>query len=199
MELSPSVNCSRWGTWQIICLAFAGIVMTVGCASNSLLNRGVLSAQDVRQDITGPYQFKSAISSTSLLLADKDGTESRVLLRGVCQTGDDTVDRASAMKLNQWLRIQDVYLLQDSITNAPSSEKKAVVLKPTTEWGGIDSSAGTVEHNIENFAIIQLWLLELGEVLVDDNDREYWLYDAFVRAEAVARKHGRGCWQVLHE
>jgi len=178
------------------CMLFIGLAFVSGCASDSFVDRGILSAQSVGENIEGPYQFKMALSSTEILLLDSGG-EIRVRLRGVRNTGDKEVDEASAKNLNQWLRIQDVYLLKTSIAAVPDGAREAVVLKPTTEFADIDASTGEIKHHIKNYAIVQSWLLELGEVVLNREDEAYDLCASFAKSEEIAKKNRSGYWGKL--
>ena len=155
----------------------------------------VLEERDAT-NLDGPYKMKGIISPNAIL-GKKGQKQVRILFRGCLSTDDVNLDmRARKLLGGTW---PGGAYLDSGFVWMSSSDVKAVVYTPANRiWTGRDSNGKSTFRNL-TYTMPQLLLFLEGVVLLDHSDTNYPLYQVFVEAENLAKKHRQGYWATHTE
>ena len=147
--------------------------------------------------LEGPYKMKQVLSPNSVLVKTKQ-QEVRIILRGCLATNQKDMD-FKAIKTLGTMWPEDVYLRKDSIVHLDSNALVSVVYDPANQvYIGKDSD-GKMQYDTLTYTMPQLLMFTHGYCVLDHSDTNYPLYQVFVEAENLAKKHRQGYWATHTE
>ncbi len=143
-------------------------------------------------NLEGPYKVKKCISA-NVVLAEKEGKEFLVTLRGCLPTDNEKLNNHTKECLQSSLR-EEMYLLPESIIRISNKEIKAIVYTPANRvWIRYEDNGDAVFENL-SYVMKALLYINTGELIVDHQDKSCPFYDVFSELEMLAKKQKKGCW-----
>ena len=183
--------------WKCSSLA-AAVTLAVSCASfsgsnlESFIDRHYAVGQNDNIALRGPLKVVRIEASNSLTL-DDEGSHVSVTLRGCLPTGFGDIDLEAKNKL-MMLRRRDIYLRDDSVVRMAPKHVVGIIYIPANRvYAGRSSDGGMLFSNL-TYVAPQVLRLVNGQYILDNTDTNYPMYEVFREAEALAKKHRKGCW-----
>ncbi len=190
----------------ILCITLLLYITISGCSNDNPQENIIdgdmsISHKNILNKLSEPYIFVKMLEYNIILAKNSKTEEKKIIMRGIQSTGIIGYDAQTKFSLNNWLSRSDspIYLINDTIVKKSDTEIIAVVLVPTVRSGTVEINTGDIELKAEKYVIIPMRQLIYGECLLDRSDKDYWLYEAFERAEAKAKKKKEGYWKTHAE
>jgi len=196
--------------WRLLAVMGIGVMMSSGCVLISHLERMVKNLDPVerlydrhyvlrKKDaglLEGPYTMSKVFAPNRISLGSGDH-EIEVTIRG-CQPTDDEKLDCEAQGFLVRVKWDGVYVRKDCRAALGENAFKAVIYTPANTVSVMDET-GEVESEILTYRMPQLLSLMDGYCLLDHSDTNYPLYQVFLEAERLAKKHKKGYWATHTE
>ena len=189
--------------WRVKVIILLSATVLCGCIyllapDERFLKLHYVVSSEQTEGLTGPYKVSKVASPTSIIVRDKNGDDVRISMRGCLSTGTEDAD-FMAGKILGTMRRDEVYLLARASLEMSKDFVKGIVYHPANRVHVGRHENGSLKYEVVDYTIPQLLLIHSGYCTVDRTDTNYPLYEVFLDAERLARRHRKGYWEKHRE
>ena len=187
----------RFTVLLMLCLA-GGCISAGGDSMDSFLDKHYVLFKKNADQLDGPYKVAKVLTPNTIL-AGRNGTIFKIVIRGCVAANREDMD-LKAMKLLGTMWPENVYLHKAcTVATEESNTVRSVVYTPANQNFIKYDDAGEAQFDNLTYTMPQLLNLTGGYCVLDHSDTNYPLYQVFVEAENLAKKHRQGYWATHTE